>query len=58
MKSVRDIAGFFDAHDSEAYAMERFFHTSGMLYGKPLEQKYKKVVFSALGIKVDKKHEI
>ena len=58
LKSVRDVAHFFDAHDSEAYAMEHFFHTAGVLYGKPLEQKYKKVVFPALGIKVDEKHEI
>lgn len=53
LKAIRDIANYFDEHDSNAHSIARLFHPSGILYSSPKEIQYKTLVLSQLGIKVD-----
>ena len=54
LKTIYDIAVFFDSYDTNIYAVIRLFHPSGIVFGEVLERQFKTVVFKDLGIKVDK----
>lgn len=49
LKTIRDIAKFFDSHDSEVNAFSRLLNPVGGIFQNP----HKSVVFQDLGIKVD-----
>lgn len=54
LKALKDIASLFDEYDSEAFARERIFRPSGVIFGHDTEREYKRIVFRVVGIKVDK----
>ena len=52
LKAIRDVAVYFDEHDSNIWAISRLFNTVGLVAGKENERQYKADVFQLLGIKV------
>lgn len=51
LKAIRDIALFFDEHDSGAYALYQLFRPLSFVYESEYKTTYKNFVYSELGIK-------
>lgn len=51
LKAIRDIAMFFDKHDSSVHVLSRFFGVSRFSCESEYKSKYKDFVYSELGIK-------
>ena len=51
LKALKEFADYFDKRDSNAYALHKLFGPSTVHYGPEKERKYKRFVFSMLGIK-------
>lgn len=58
LKAIKEIAEYFDEHDSNVMAMRILFNPLELLYGSEKEIEYKTRVFSELNIKADKYNEI
>lgn len=51
LKTIQNVAQYFDEHDSSCYAMIRLFGKYNYYYSSSYEQKYMSEIFQKLGIK-------